>query len=82
MPKTRMDGLRCMALPITVTAENLTTKIHLTLSFEFTPTIGKVDNARVLIELGANVSAKNNNEKTPLDRAAVNGNQVTFCFEI
>ena len=82
MPKTRMDGLRCMALPITVTAENLTTKIHLTLSFEFTPKTGKVNAAKLLIELGANVNATNNNEETPLDRAAVNGNQVIFCFEI
>ena len=82
MPKTRMDGLRCMPLPITVIVENSTTKTHLTLSFEFTPKTGKVDNARVLIELGANVNAKNNNKETPLNRAAVNGNQVIFCFEV
>ena len=78
MPKTRMDGLRCMALPITVTADNPTTKIHLTLSFEFTPKTGKVNAAKLLIELGANISAKHTYGKGPLHLAAWNGNHVNF----
>ena len=78
MSKARMDGLRCTLLPITVIAENSTTKTHLTLSFEFTPKTGNVKAAKLLIELGANISAKHTYGKGPLHLAAWNGNHVNF----
>lgn len=48
--------------------------------FCFTYNPGHTDVARVLIEHGAEMNAKEENEWTPLHLAAQNGNCLNFCF--